>query len=128
MEILSKANVELCVKNSNPIKIHVLVVDSKLLGFDILLRIDIIKQLGGVYITELGKIRFFNQPICAAIEINELDFGAKFNQHTKVWTASWKWLDRHPHECLKNSVPEYTILKEATDKYQHKLQSWLENG
>ena len=98
------ADVKLSVKNSNPVKIDILVVDSKLLGFNILLKIDIIKKLGGVHINKLSEVRFFNPPIYVAIKINEPVFGAEFNQHTKFWTASWKWLDRH------------------------KLKSWLKNG
>ena len=48
----------LTVTNRNPLKTNVLVVNSKPLGFDLLLGIDIIKKLGGVHIDEGGKAHF----------------------------------------------------------------------
>ena len=44
--------------NRNPLKTKVLVVNSKPLGFNLLLGIDIIKKLGGVHIDEGGKVHF----------------------------------------------------------------------
>ena len=40
------------------VDIEALVVDKQLLGFILLLGIDVIKELGGVYLTESGKARF----------------------------------------------------------------------
>ena len=40
------------------VDIEALVVDKQLLGFDLLLGIDVIKELGGVYLTESGEARF----------------------------------------------------------------------
>lgn len=57
-------------------KVEVLVIESKLFGFDLLLGMDVIKKLGRVCINELGEVRFSNPPICAAININEPDFSA----------------------------------------------------
>lgn len=39
-------NIKLSINNSDPIKVSVLVMDSALLGFDLLLGMDIIKELG----------------------------------------------------------------------------------
>lgn len=96
------ASVILCVDDDNPI--NVLVVEIELLGFDLHFEMNIIKKLVGVYITELDEVRFCNPPICAAININEPNFSAEFTQHTRIWTASWKWLDEHLPEYLKKTV------------------------
>ena len=40
------------------VDIEALVVDKQLLGFDLLLGIDAIKELGGVYLMESGKAHF----------------------------------------------------------------------
>lgn len=121
---LEVASVRLCVDDDNPI--NVLVVEIELLGFDLHFEMDIIKKLVGVYITELD-VRFCNPPICAAININEPNFSAEFNQHTKIWTASWKWLNGHLPEYLKKQLSEYPMSKQAKRKCQRKLQTWLEN-
>ena len=53
------------------VEIEALVVDKQLLDFDLLLGIDAIKLLGGVYLTESGETRFGGLNRCAAIFINE---------------------------------------------------------
>lgn len=57
-----------------------LVVYSKLLGFNLILRKDIIRKLDGVQITSSGKAVFSRRtlPICAALKIDEPDFSANF--------------------------------------------------
>ena len=41
--------------------VEVLIVDGQLLGFDLLLGIDAIKELGGVHLTELGEAHIGTQ-------------------------------------------------------------------
>ena len=72
------------------VDIEALVVDKQLLGFDLLLGIDAIKELVGVYLTESGEARFEGLNICAAISIDELDFSVTYDRSHKEWTASWK--------------------------------------
>lgn len=98
-----------------------MVIESELLGFDILLEMDIIKKLNRVCITELGEVRFTKSPICAAININKLDF--RDNKHTEIWIASWKWSDRHPPGYRKIEISEYPVSKQAKSKYQCKLKT-----
>lgn len=76
-----------------PLHLEILLVEGKLLGFHFLLRFDAIKKLGECPLTESGEVHFLaeNLPRCAAIKIDEPDFGAAFDQRKKVWTASWKW-------------------------------------
>ena len=62
-----------------------LVVDKQLLGFDLLLRINAIKELGGVYLTESGEARFGGLNRCAAISIDKLDFSVTYDRSNKEW-------------------------------------------
>ena len=85
--------VTLTVDNVSPVKADVLVVDSLLLGFDILIGIDIIRMLGGVCIDQSSDAIFSRTEPCACgvIRIDEPDFSAKFIEQTRALTASWKW-------------------------------------
>lgn len=105
----------LSVNSGDPVS--VLVIDSTLLGFDLLHGMDIIKNLGRICIKELGEFQFSNLPICAALRIDEPDFSAKFNQSTKAWTALWKWSENNPSEKLQNWVSEYLVSKHVREKY-----------
>ena len=69
------------------VNIEALVVDKQLLGFDLLLEIDVIKELGGVYLTESGKADFGGLNRFAAISIDELDFSVTYDCSNKEWTA-----------------------------------------
>ena len=77
------------------VDIEVLAVDKQLLGFDLLLGIDAIKELVGVYLTESGEARFWGLNRCAAISIDEPDFSVTYDCSNKEWTASWKWANGH---------------------------------
>ena len=86
--------ITLKVTNRNPLKTNMLVVNSKPLGFDILLGMDVIKILGGEHIDEGGKAHFAEvaHTLGATIKLEQTDFRAEFDQRTKSWTVSWKWL------------------------------------
>ena len=66
------------------VDIEALVVDKQLLGFDLLLGIDAIKELGGVYLTESGEARFGGLNRCAGLSIDELDFMKKYPTKTNA--------------------------------------------
>ena len=65
------------------VDIEALVVDKQLLGFDILLGINAIKELSGVYLTESGEAHFGGLNRCAAISINEPDFSVTYDRSNK---------------------------------------------
>ena len=65
------------------IDIEALVVDKQLLGFDLLLGIDAIKEIGGAYLRESVKARFGGLNRCAAISINDPDFSVTYNHSNK---------------------------------------------
>ena len=80
-------SITLTVINRNPLKTNVLVVNSKPLGFDLLLGMDVIKKLGGVHINEGDKAHFAVAALAlgATIELEQPDFRTEFDQHTKSW-------------------------------------------
>ena len=93
-------SITLTVTNRNPLKTNILVVNSKPLGFDLLLGMDVIKKLGGVHFDKRGKAHFTEaaHTLGATTELEQPDFHAKFDQCTKSWTVSWKWSGDQPPE------------------------------
>ena len=85
--ILSRGvdSITLTVTNRNPLKMNVLVVNSKPLRFDLLLEMDVIKKLGGMHIDERGKAHFVEvaHTLGVTIELEQPDFHAEFDQRTK---------------------------------------------
>ena len=65
--------VQLDESNRCLINFEVLVMDGKLLGFNLLLRFDAIKKLGGVCVTSDGTVSFsqLDRNLCTAITITE---------------------------------------------------------
>ena len=110
------------------VNIEALEVDKQLLGFDLLLGIDAIKELGGVYLTESGETRFGGLNRCAAISIDEPDFSVTYDRSNKEWTASWKWANSHSPSKLSNSVQEYTVPCHARDAYENEILQCQRNG
>ena len=64
-------------------------MDSSLLGFNILIGMDIIKMLSGVRINQSSEAIFSRMEpcACAAIRIEKPDFSTKFNEQTRAWIA-----------------------------------------
>ena len=122
--------ITLAADNVSPVKADVLVENSSLLGFDMLLGMVIIRRLSGVRIDQSGNVIFSRTGShgCAAIRIEEPDFSAEFNEKTKAWTASWKWSDNQPPNSLVNKVPEYPVSAQVRQEYRHELETWLNNG
>ena len=91
---------------------------------------DVIKKLGGVHIDEGGKAHFAETALDlgTAIELEQPDFRAEFDQRTKSWTVTWKCSGDQPPEKLYNRVPEYTIPARARADYEKELQNWIDNG
>ena len=106
------------------IDIEALVIDKQLLGFDLLLGINAIKEHGSVYLTESGEARFGGLNRCAAISINEPDFSMTYNHSNKEWKMTWKWTNGHSPSELSNSVQEYAVPCHAEDPYENKILQW----
>ncbi len=87
-------SITLTVTNRNPLKTNVLVVNSKPLGFNLLLGMDVIKKLGCVHINDGEKAHFAE----AEHTLGKTDFRTEFDQRTKSWTVSWKRSGDQPPE------------------------------
>ena len=79
-------------------------------------------------INELGEAHFSEaaSALCATTKLEEPDFCAVFNQHTKSWTVSWKWSGDKSPERLHNGVAEYIVPASAQVEYNGELQTWIE--
>ena len=111
-------------------KADVLIMDSPLLGFNMLIRMDIIRMLGGVHINQSGNANFSRTKPCACtvIRIEEPDFSTKFDKQTRAWTALWKWSGNQPPNGLTNRVLEYPMSAQIRQEYHYELKTWLNNG
>ena len=96
------STIMLAVDNVSLVKADVLVIDSLLSGFDMLVRMGIIRMLGRVHINQSGNATFSRMKLCACatIRIEEVDFSAKFDEQTRAWTASWKGSGNQPPNIL----------------------------
>ena len=110
------------------VDIEALVVDKQLLGFDLLLGIDAIKELGSVYVTESDEARFGGLNRYAAISIDEPDFSVTYDRSNKEWTESWKWANGRSPSELSNSVLEYTVPCHARDSNENEILQWWQQG
>ena len=118
--------VQLDVGSGCPIDVEVLVADRKLLGFDLLLGFDIIKKLGGVYMTRDEMVSFpqLDRPVCTAIAIDKPDFHAEFDQNKKIWVVS----ENQTPLKLENKATEYLVAKQLRAEFDNELPTWIDNG
>ena len=120
--------IKLGLEQARPVIVKVLVLGGWLLGFDLLLGIDAIKELGGVHLTKSGEVHFGNPKKCATISIDEPDFSVTFDWNTKAWTASWKWVSGHSPTELANRAQEYRVPDHVWDVYEEELSMRQYNG
>ena len=78
-------SVHVSIGTKHAFTIEALVMSRYLLGFDLLLGLDAVKQVGGVTVTGAGEVTFpqCDRPNCAAITITEPDFNAEFDEITQ---------------------------------------------
>ena len=122
--------VQIGISNGPSVAVRALVVDGDLLGYNLLLGLNVIRQLGGMAMSNTGKVRFPQRErlMCAAITLDEPDFHAEYDEAKHVWTASWKWSGVQPPVSLKNRLSEYPTPKRLHDEYEQELQAWIQNG
>ena len=118
------------VVDGPPVAVQALVVDGELLGYDLLLGMYSITQLGGITVNETGNIRFSRceKRVCAAITLDEADFHAEYDRDTNAWTASWKWSGNQPRISLRNWLSEYPPPAWLREQYEEELQAWIDSG
>ena len=115
-----------------PVVYDMQAVDGDLLGFDLLLGIDVIRLLSGVNINKHGEANFpnevFSDGAADALKIERPDFDVVFDLTEIKWTATWKWLGERPPKPLINQTREYTVPKHVRKDYDCELLSWIHNG
>ena len=74
--------VQIGIGNRPPVAVPTLVVDRELLGYDLLLGLDVITQLGGIAMFGTRKVKFpqHGTLICAAITLDEPNFHAEYDE------------------------------------------------
>ena len=122
--------VQIGIGNGPSVAVQALVVDEALFGYDLLLRLNAIRQLGGMTMSATGEVKFpqCERLMCAAITLNKPDFHAEYNEAKRVWTASWKWSGDQPPVSLKNRLSEYPAPKRLQGEYERELQAWIQNS
>ena len=122
--------VQIGIGNGPSVAVRALVVDEALFGYDLLLGLNVIRQLGGMTMSATGEVKFPQRErlMCAAITLDEPDFHAEYDKAKRVWTASWKWSGDQPPVYLKNRLSEYPAPKRLQGEYEQVLQAWIQNG
>ena len=73
--------VQIGIGNGPSVAVRALVVDGDLLGYDLQLGLNAIRQLGGMAMSDTGEVRFPQRErlMCAAITLDEPDFHAEYD-------------------------------------------------
>lgn len=103
-------------------------VSNLLPGYDMLLGMDAVPQLGGVYISDEGGVTFgvpVGQAAASAVHMKDRDYEITFADGK--WLARWTWTDGQP-ALLTNSVPNYHIRDDVAPQYDRVVESWIEKG
>lgn len=117
-------------------------------GYDMLLGMDAINQLGGVYVSDGGRsVRFgsLEFPVCgvsgstratdeeghcfsdaSSITINDQDFSAIFTQGK--WVVKYNWRQENQDPVLRNQVTQYRVREECKKEYEDEVEEWIAQG
>lgn len=112
-------------------------------GYDVLIGMDIISYLGGVYICKEG-VNFLTDgmssavlkqdkvvcavggDVCRNLKIVDQDFSVDFDGES--WNAKWKWKEGGLEPNLTNKVSNYRIPEDIKDKFDTEIEEWIANG
>jgi hypothetical protein len=116
------------VVDGEVVEIDCLVVDT-VPGYDVLLGMDTIRQLGGVQISaDGGGVQFTKGKVVAAVSANvtidDKDFVATFQDGH--WSMRWKWIDGPP--VLTNHVASYRVPVEVRKEFNREVNEWIRSG
>lgn len=99
-------------------------------GYDMLIGMDAISQLGGVHVTSDGKAQFAgveNHHVAAsAVQLCDKDYQIKFADG--VWSARWVWSEGDSGPVLKNQTPTYLMSDGVTPEFERVVEGWIEKG
>ena len=125
-----EAVVEVEVHGSR-MKVRCLVAPELVCEAKIILGMDIISRLGGVFVNAEGEAQFGERQ-CAVgavhidkwIEIDETDFTANFDG--VKWTVEWKWEKGEPE--LTNTCHGYAVSDDCKDQFEEEVDQWIHDG
>ena len=119
------------------INARVLVLDSLLSQFDLVLGMDVIQEIGGLYVKERRVVlgdpalslvslegSVHASDVSLAIELEDVDFKARFDG--QKWVVSWKWRNKEPK--LTNAVPCYSVGSDVRQEWEAEVESWISEG
>lgn len=113
------------------LRLNCLVADV-LPGYDVILGMDAIKIMGGVWIGGDGsQVSFDRNEVCASaggseLKIDDQDFYAEFRDGQ--WHVSWKWVEGTSGPKLRNSVAQYKMDAEVEGSFSSEIEEWINNG
>ena len=64
----------------------------------------------------------------AQLDVEERDFGARFNPTTKEWTVEWKWREDQEPGLLKNKMEQYAVPTAVQEPYELEVREWIRQG
>ena len=117
--------ISILTEGSDCAKVDTLVMRDKPLGYDLLIGIDPIYELGGIVIRPTGEVQLRRKhELCAGIMIGEQYFCTAFDHKKKAWTARWKWTGHKGPDQLLNTTAVYAVF----NKSRAELETWIANG
>lgn len=136
-ECLGEVSLQLKVKG-RCIDLQCLVSPVLVYGCSIILGMDGISSLGGIYISAdsnvtLSKLRDECSEVTVAagtcqqngkLQVEDTDFNADFDG--EKWTVRWKWKNKEP--VLTNKCAQYKILESCREAYDKELEQWIKDG
>jgi hypothetical protein len=103
-------------------------------GYGMLLGMDAITILGGVYVSGGGRLIRFGCDVsstCAVgvvsgLQIEDQDFSAKFEDGK--WVVKYNWVSGGHEPVLYNTVAQYKVQEECSFQYEAEVEEWIANG
>jgi len=101
-------------------------------GYDMLLGMDAVRQLGGLYISPDGASVTFNGQVVQTgalssdLAITDKDFSAVFRGGR--WVIKWHWTDGSTAPVLMNRVESYRVPDDMQPDYDAEIQEWIRCG
>ena len=115
------------------IRTRCLVAPQLVCDAQMIIGMDIIRNIGGVYVGRGNQV-WVGEQHCAAgvvkddrkqwLEINESDFSAVFDG--AKWTVEWKWENGEPE--LANGCSGYAIPEECKEEFEMEVRQWIDAG
>ena len=111
-----------------------LVAPSLVCDADVILGMDVIKRLGGVYISSDSRVTWGSIHCAVGVissdsegmqmKVEDNDFIAEYDGSR--WTVEWKWQNGEPQ--LSNQCAQYAVPGKYKGEYEAELDQWVADG